>query len=57
LRGASDRRILMDMDYRDLPAGEQAVRLSVEDAEKTYEPTELPPIQAMPAGGSQGASA
>ena len=48
LRGASDRRILMDLNYRDLPHGEQAVRVSVEDANRTYDPDELPPIQPMP---------
>ena len=48
-RGASDRRILMDLNYRDLPHGEQAVRVSVEDANKTYDPDELPPIEPMPA--------
>lgn len=47
LRGSSDRRILMDLNYRDLPNGEQAVRLSVEDADETYEPDELPPMQPM----------
>ena len=48
LRGASDRRILMDLNYRDLPHGEHAVRVSVEDANRTYDPDELPPIQPMP---------
>jgi hypothetical protein len=50
LRGASDRRILMDLNYRDLPHGEQAVRVSVEDTNKTYDPAELPPIEPMPGG-------
>jgi hypothetical protein len=49
LRGPSDRRILMDLNYRDLPNGEQAMRLSVAEDNKTYEPDELPPIQPMPA--------
>jgi hypothetical protein len=48
LRGASDRRVLMDLNYRDLPHGEQAVRVSVQDPNKTYDPEELPPIQPMP---------
>jgi hypothetical protein len=56
LRGASNRRILMDLDYRDLPAGEQAVRLSVENADKSYEPDELPPIEPLPADDPQRAS-
>jgi hypothetical protein len=56
LRGASDRRILMDLDYGNLPAGEQAVRLSVEDEGKSYEPAELPPIQPMPADGPKHAT-
>ena len=49
LRGASERRILMDLNYRD-SHGEQAVRASVEDANKTCSPDELPPIQSMPIG-------
>ena len=49
LRATSNHRILMDLDYRDLPAGEQAIRLSVEDADKNYEPAELPPIEPLPA--------
>lgn len=48
LRGATDRRILMDLNYRDLPNGEQAVRVSVQNANKTDDTGELPPIQPMP---------
>lgn len=48
LRGASNRRILMDLNYRDLPHGEDAVRVSVADPNKQYEPNELPPIEPMP---------
>jgi hypothetical protein len=48
LRGASNRRVVMDMNYRDLPHGEDAVRLTVEDPDKQYEPDELPPIKPMP---------
>ena len=50
LRGASERRILMDLNYRDSPHGEQAFRASVEDANKTNSPDELPPIQSTPIG-------
>jgi hypothetical protein len=47
LRGAGDRRILMDLNYRDLPNGEQAVRVSVEDSNTRYDPSDLPPIEPM----------
>jgi hypothetical protein len=50
LRRATDRRVLMDLNYRDLPNGEQALRLSVEDSNGRYEPDELPPIEPMPSG-------
>ena len=50
LRGATDRRVLMDLNYRDLPNGEQALRISVENANGRYEPDELPPIEPMPTG-------
>lgn len=52
LRGASDRRILMDLSYGHLPEGEQAVRLVIEDANRSYEPDELPPIQSLPSSAS-----
>lgn len=48
LRSASNRRVKMDLNYRDLPNGEQAVRVSVEDPNVRYDPDELPPIQPMP---------
>lgn len=48
LRGASSRRVLLDLNYRDLPKGEQAVRISVEDSNVRYDPDELPPIEPMP---------
>jgi hypothetical protein len=47
LRGRNDRRLLMDLDYGHLPAGEEAVRVSVEDPDKSYEPDELPRIEPM----------
>jgi hypothetical protein len=47
LRGAADRRVLMDLNFRDLPNGEQAMRVSVEDSNGRYEPDELPPIEPM----------
>ena len=53
LRGAIDRRVLMDLNYRDLPNGEDAVRVSVGDPDKEYEPDELPPIEPMPADGQK----
>jgi hypothetical protein len=42
LRGIDGRRVFMDLNYRDLPEGEQAVRVLVEDTEASYEPEELP---------------
>lgn len=48
LRSASNRRVLMDLNYRDLPNGEQAVRVSVEDSNVRYDKDELPPIEPMP---------
>lgn len=51
LRRASNRRILMDLNYRDLPDGEQAVRVSVEDSTGRYDPEALPPIEPMPKDG------
>jgi len=56
LRGQNDHRTLMDLNYRDLPNGEQAMRLTVEDAHKDYEPDELPPIQPMPKDAQKAAS-
>jgi hypothetical protein len=55
LRGSSERRILMDLNYRDLPHGEQAVRVSVEDENGSSDPGELPPIQPMPKTQKAGA--
>ena len=48
LRGASDRRVLMELNYGHLPDGEQAVRLSVEQDGQSDEPKDLPPIQPLP---------
>jgi hypothetical protein len=48
LRGASDRRVLMDLNYRDLPNGERAVRVSIEDTNTSYETDALPPIEPLP---------
>jgi hypothetical protein len=40
----------MELNYRDSPHGEQVFRASVEDANKTNSPDELPPIQSTPIG-------
>jgi hypothetical protein len=57
LRSVSDRRVQMDLNYRDLPNGEQAVRVSVGDSKTRYDPDELPPIQPMPKDTKQKPSA
>lgn len=51
LRAGIGRRVLMDLNYRDLPDGEQAVRVSVE--ESNNESDELPPIEPLPRDVSQ----
>lgn len=53
LRGSSDRRIRMDLNYRDLPDGEQAVRVSIENSNASYGPDVLPPIEPMPKDAGQ----
>lgn len=57
LRSASNRRVQMDLNYRDLPNGEQAVRVSVEDPNTPYNPEELPPIESMPKDATEKPSA
>lgn len=49
LRGPIDRRIVMDLNYGDFPNGEQAVRVSVEDADVNYQPSSLPELRPLAA--------
>ncbi len=49
LHGRRGNRLLLDLDYRDLPHGEVAMRLAVEAENGNYEPEELPPIAPMTA--------
>ena len=47
LRGKQGRRLILDLQYRDLPQGEVAMRLAVEDEDARYEPDKLLPILPM----------
>lgn len=57
LRGGADRRLVMDLEYRDLPDGEVAVRVSREVLGRRYQPEILPPIGPMPISPKGDASA
>ncbi|WP_157081346.1 hypothetical protein [Novosphingobium naphthalenivorans] len=48
LRGHKGTRLLLDLNYRDLPNGEVAMRLAVETEDGVYVPDELPSIAPMP---------
>jgi hypothetical protein len=48
LRGRHGNRLIMDMNYRDLPNGEVAVRVALEAPDQRYEPEDLPPIEPFP---------
>ena len=48
LRDAPRYRLVMDLNYRDLPGGEVAVRVAREASGERYEPEDLPPIEPMP---------
>jgi hypothetical protein len=48
LRGAGERRLILELNYRDLPNGEVAMRLAVEGSGVEYEPDQLPSILPMP---------
>jgi len=52
LRGASGRRILLDLKYRGLPGNDQAIRLSVQHSSDG----ELPPIQPISRDAGQKTS-
>ena len=51
LRGYNGNRLLLDLNYHDLPHGERAMRLAVETEDGDYSPEELPSITTMPVGG------
>ena len=48
LHGTRGRKLILDMNSRDLPGGEMAVRLSIENPEADYEPDALPAIIPLP---------
>lgn len=48
LRGRNGNRLLLDLNYHDLPHGEVAMRLAVEAEDGDYTPEDLPPIATMP---------
>ena len=48
LHGRNGNRLLLDLNYHDLPHGEVAMRLAVETEDGDYTPEELPPITTMP---------
>jgi hypothetical protein len=47
LRGHRGRRLILDLNYRDLPHGESAMRLAIEESGVSYEPDEQEPIRPM----------
>ena len=49
LRGRKGQHLILDLDYRDLPQGEVAMRLAVDADGIDYEPEELPksPIRKL----------
>jgi hypothetical protein len=51
LRGHKGNSLILDLNFRDLPRGEVAMRLAVESPTGNYEPEDLPPIMPMPAAG------
>lgn len=47
LHGRNGNRLILDLNYRDLPHGEVAMRLAVEAEDGVYVPEEMPPIEAL----------
>ena len=47
LNGRKGNRLILDLNYRDLPQGEVAMRLAVEAEDGEYSPDEMPPIGSM----------
>jgi hypothetical protein len=45
LREQAGRRVSLDLDFRDLPDGEGALRLTMEEIGKSYRPATMPRIQ------------
>ncbi|MBB3359867.1 MULTISPECIES: hypothetical protein [unclassified Novosphingobium] len=48
LRGRAKHHLLLELNYRDLPNGEVAIRLSVEALNEGTGSQEMPPIEPMP---------
>ena len=48
LHGLKGNRLLLDLNYHDLPKGEVAMRLALETEDGDYVPQELPQIATMP---------
>jgi hypothetical protein len=48
LHGTQGRKLILDMNYRDLPGGEMAMRLAIENPDTDYEPDTLPAIVPLP---------
>jgi hypothetical protein len=44
LKDQGGRRVTLELDFRDLPDGEEALRLVFEEAGKAYQPAKLPRI-------------
>ena len=53
LRGRGSDQLVMDLNYRDLPNGEVAVRVSREVLGQQYVPDVLPSIEPMPKGAEK----
>ena len=52
LREQAGRRVTLEIDFRDLPAGEHALRLTFEEIGKVYQPAKLPRIAPFDMPGS-----
>ena len=47
LHGDQGRRLILDLNERDLPGGEEAMRLTLEEDDQKYEPEELEAIKPL----------
>lgn len=54
LHGRNGRRLFLDLNYRDFPRGEVAVRLAVESGDEDDALGQLPPIEPMPLNREAG---
>jgi hypothetical protein len=52
LREQAGRRVTLEIDFRDLPAGEHALRVTFEEIGKVYQPAKLPRIAPFDMPGS-----